>query len=246
MTTTIFKEKKLSQDKEIKRKIGVILSKIYREITIKGRPVKDVRINLLINEMRQEEAVGGRLGRGLTHVGEALWFGIYDGHRLHTDEDVAKVFDALYDYNKACMVRQSDKKKAMEKQTTIEAYPLTLDEYQEGAMSTCMESSANYVYMAEGMVGEMGEFTSKVAKAIRKGEARIDGNQLHWTDELGAGLKAELGDIMWFVAGLARAFGWTLNEVAAANLEKLAARKKAGTINGNGDGIKEGEGRTRA
>lgn len=246
MTTTIFKEKKLSQDQEIKRKIGVILSKIYREVTIKGRPVKDVRINRLINEMRQEEAVDGRLGKGLTHVGEALWFGIYDGHRLHTDEDVTKVFDALYDYNKTCMVRQSDKRKAMEKQTTIEAYPLTLDEYQEGAMSTCMKSSANYVYMAEGMVGEMGEFTSKVAKAIRKGQAHIDGNALYGTDELKEGLKAELGDILWFVAGMAHTMDWSLNEVATANLEKLAARKQAGTINGDGDGIKNGEGRTRA
>lgn len=145
------------------------------------------------------------------------------------------------------MTMKSTKKELSQEETgRLEAYPLTLDEYQEGAMSTCMESSANYVYMAEGMVGEMGEFTSKVAKAIRKGEARIDGNQLHGTDELGAGLKAELGDIMWFVAGLAGVFGWTLNEVATANLEKLAARKKAGTINGNGDGIKEGEGRTRA
>jgi hypothetical protein len=31
--------------------------------------------------------------------------------------------------------------------------------------------------------------------------------------------------------------GWSLEEVAQQNLEKLAARKQAGTIDGNGDGI---------
>jgi hypothetical protein len=31
--------------------------------------------------------------------------------------------------------------------------------------------------------------------------------------------------------------GWTLEEVAQQNLDKLSARQKVGTIDGNGDGI---------
>ena len=50
-------------------------------------------------------------------------------------------------------------------------------------------------------------------------------------------LKKELGDILWQTAGLAHVMGWTLEDVAQMNLDKLAARKEAGTIDGNGDGI---------
>jgi hypothetical protein len=35
--------------------------------------------------------------------------------------------------------------------------------------------------------------------------------------------------------------GWSLEEVAQQNLDKLAARKVAGTIDGNGDGIIRGK-----
>jgi hypothetical protein len=31
--------------------------------------------------------------------------------------------------------------------------------------------------------------------------------------------------------------GWSLEKVAQMNLDKLSARKEAGTIDGNGDGI---------
>lgn len=117
----------------------------------------------------------------------------------------------------------------------------TLNEYQAQAMTTCKPTSHNYVYMAEGMVGEMGEFTSKVAKAIRKGEVAINDNQLMAVNsdmdmtELMNGLKGELGDILWFVAGLASVFGWNLEDVGYENLLKLQSRKARGKIEGNGD-----------
>ena len=43
--------------------------------------------------------------------------------------------------------------------------------------------------------------------------------------------------MLWQLAGLCSVMGWDLEDVAAENLEKLAARKKAGTIDGDGDGI---------
>lgn len=46
---------------------------------------------------------------------------------------------------------------------------MTLQEYQERAMTTCMPTSENFAYMMLNLVGEVGEFVSKVAKAIRKG-----------------------------------------------------------------------------
>lgn len=52
---------------------------------------------------------------------------------------------------------------------------MELNEYQKRAMTTCMESCDNFSYMFLNLVGEVGEFASKVAKAIRKKELAIGG-----------------------------------------------------------------------
>lgn len=123
--------------------------------------------------------------------------------------------------------------------------------YQEKAMTTCMESSNNFSYMFLNLVGEVGEFASKVAKEIRKGNLVIGAtampnkimpyvNEDEWwaKDEE---LMKEAGDILWQLSGLCSVMGWSLEEVAQMNLDKLAARKVAGTIDGNGDGIIRGK-----
>lgn len=106
-----------------------------------------------------------------------------------------------------------------------------------------MPSSENFSYMFLNLVGEVGEFASKVAKQIRKGRVRIEENHLtpnilveEWTKEEEE-LKKEAGDILWQLSGVCSVMGWTLEEVAQMNLDKLAARKAAGTIDGSGDGI---------
>ena len=126
---------------------------------------------------------------------------------------------------------------------------MELNDYQNKAMSTCMDSSRNMSYMAMGLVSEVGEFAGKIAKAIRKGDVHIGNNDqdsdLHYTIGFMAGpdrcrewesdLKHELGDILWFAAGIAEVMGWTLEEVAQENIDKLASRQKRGVIEGNGD-----------
>lgn len=113
---------------------------------------------------------------------------------------------------------------------------MTLNEYQKQAMTTCMESSNNFAYMFLNLVGEVGEFASKVAKAIRKDllsigySRKIQRNQLvemhlNVIDANEEELKKECGDILWQIAGLAQTMGWTLEEVAQMNLDKLASRK---------------------
>lgn len=128
---------------------------------------------------------------------------------------------------------------------------LTLSEYQEKAMSTCMPSSENFSYMFLNLVGEVGEFASKIAKAIRKEQVTIGGlygmeksssNDLIYrkfkeANEQKVELQKEAGDILWQLSGLCSVMGWSLEEVAKMNLDKLAARKAIGTIDGNGDGI---------
>lgn len=128
---------------------------------------------------------------------------------------------------------------------------MTLNEYQEKAMTTCMATCENVSYMLLNLVGEVGEFSSKLAKHIRKGEMTIGGralpNQLQATSKLESildadhALRKESGDILWQLSGLCKVMGWTLEEVAVENLEKLAERKKNGTIDGSGDGVTKEE-----
>lgn len=133
---------------------------------------------------------------------------------------------------------------------------MELNEYQKKAMTTCMPSSENFSYMLLNLVGEVGEFASKVAKGIRKGHCSIGlepkiAEEYDTTDETIANelwqfcgiderteeLKKEAGDVLWQLSGLCSVMGWSLNDVAQMNLDKLAARKAVGTIDGDGDGI---------
>ena len=131
---------------------------------------------------------------------------------------------------------------------------MKLNDYQKRAMSTCMPSCKNISYMLLNLVGEVGEFASKIAKAIRKNQVSIGGktslnrNILTVRDDspetmdfdvlaFDSELKKEAGDILWQLSGLCTVMGWDLEDVAQLNLDKLAARKAAGTIDGNGDGI---------
>jgi len=118
---------------------------------------------------------------------------------------------------------------------------MELNEYQDKAMTTCMPSSDNFAYMMLNLVGEVGEFSSKVAKGIRKKDLDIKSNELRAigifddTINIENELKCELGDICWQVAGLCKVMGWTLEEVCQANLDKLASRQDRGVIDGSGD-----------
>lgn len=118
---------------------------------------------------------------------------------------------------------------------------MELNEYQEKAMTTCLKSCDNVSYMAFNLVGEVGEFCSKLAKAIRKGQIKIEDNQLVWLldgaerDELETALKMEAGDVLWQLSGLCKIMGWKLEDIAQTNLAKLASRKERGVIDGNGD-----------
>ena len=129
---------------------------------------------------------------------------------------------------------------------------MQLNDYQKAAMTTCMESSNNFSYMFLNLVGEVGEFASKVAKEIRKENMCIGVNDQKKNEHFWLGhdgdsyakeqeLKKEAGDVLWQLSGLCTVMGWSLEEVAQTNLDKLAARKAAGTIDGNGDGILRGK-----
>lgn len=73
-----------------------------------------------------------------------------------------------------------------------------------------VKSKSNY---AMGLAGESGEVVDLIKKEIHHGHP-----------ENPEKVKNELGDVMHYVAGLAAMYGWTLEEVATANIMKLSTR----------------------
>jgi len=45
----------------------------------------------------------------------------------------------------------------------------------------------------------------------------------------------EIGDVLWYIAADARDLGFTLEEIAKMNIEKLESRQKRNVISGSGD-----------
>ena len=104
-----------------------------------------------------------------------------------------------------------------------------LDMYQKVALTTAIYPREQaIIYPTLGLTGEAGEVANKVKKIIRDGSNSKD-------EKLVSEIKAEIGDCLWYIAVLADDFDIKLSDIASANLEKLANRKKKGTIHGSGD-----------
>lgn len=106
---------------------------------------------------------------------------------------------------------------------------MKLNEYQEKAIETAIYGAGhNIVYPTLGLAGEAGELANKVKKVLR------DNNGV-FTDEIKEDLAKETGDTLWYIAALAQDLGYTLEEIARENLEKLQSRKARNVIGGSGD-----------
>ena len=107
---------------------------------------------------------------------------------------------------------------------------MDLSEYQALSRRTATYPRAgeDMTYPALGLCGEAGEVAEKVKKTIRD-----DGGVL--SDERREALSRELGDVLWYVSQLATEAGLDLEELAEANLEKLASRQRRSVLHGSGD-----------
>ena len=100
---------------------------------------------------------------------------------------------------------------------------MLIEEYQELAFKTALETAKNPAYMVSNLTSEAGEVAGKYAKWIRDGIL----------DE--EGMQKEVGDVLWQIAGLSTVMGWSLADLASKNLQKLAQRQINNTLTGSGD-----------
>ena len=98
--------------------------------------------------------------------------------------------------------------------------------YQEWARTTSVLTTdrGRVDYGLLNMAGEVGEITSKHAKAVR------DGTELDVKD-----LTKEVGDLMWSIACYCDGMGIEFDDVFYGNMHKLNSRKARNKIAGSGD-----------
>ena len=97
---------------------------------------------------------------------------------------------------------------------------MTLDEYQAAATRTLnprLDSQEQMLDAAAGLAEEAGEILGVIRKHAFQSR---DLNREQ--------LKLELGDALWCLAVTARSAGFTLDDIAAANVAKLQYRHPAG------------------
>lgn len=122
---------------------------------------------------------------------------------------------------------------------------LTFNDYQDLSEETAIYPGkgtlVGLMYVGLGL-GEAGETQGKIKKILRDDFdaadiayiGKIEGASIYTGDKV-AQLKAELGDILWYVAQTATELGLDLSDIAEANLEKLNSRKERGVLKGSGD-----------
>ena len=106
-----------------------------------------------------------------------------------------------------------------------------MNAYQNKSQETAIypkENNMDLIYTVLGLTGEAGELANKVKKIIRDDDGKL-------RPEVKKALQDELGDVLWYIAGVAKALNISLDEVAFRNLAKLQSRKDRGKIGGSGD-----------
>lgn len=78
-------------------------------------------------------------------------------------------------------------------------------------------------FFEENLNGEAGEVADKIKKHLRDGKLDI-GSVIY-----------ELGDVCWYIARLAEAFGYQFEDVLEINRSKLESRKTRNVLTGSGD-----------
>ena len=110
------------------------------------------------------------------------------------------------------------------------SFLLNFDTFQNAALNIGRFDAIkdDVKYMTLGLCGEAGELANKVKKIFRD-----DGGAV--TDKRRAEIIFEIGDCLWYLAGLSRQMGIPFSVAAYLNLCKVEKRIKNKTLHGDGD-----------
>ena len=98
---------------------------------------------------------------------------------------------------------------------------MTFKEYQDQAQTTAAypDMGNNFIYPTLGLAGEAGEVADKIKKVIRDNGGIV-------SDDKKLDLIKELGDVLWYISQLSWELGFSLEDVALNNLNKLSTKSQ--------------------
>jgi NTP pyrophosphatase (non-canonical NTP hydrolase) len=112
----------------------------------------------------------------------------------------------------------------------ISGKSMNFNEYQQKSRKTAKYPAIGHpvIYPTLGLVNEAGEVAGKIKKVFRDKGGEVN-------EETKSALKAELGDVLWYLTQVSTELGLSLDEVAEYNIQKLYSRLERGKIRGDGD-----------
>ena len=111
---------------------------------------------------------------------------------------------------------------------------MNLNDYSTQAIATLLggqgldDMDARLLDQVFGLVGESGEVAEKFKKIIRDKHGAI-------SDDDKQEIIKELGDILWYINSISHILGFSLEDIAQKNLDKVTDRKVRGAQRGSGD-----------
>ena len=107
---------------------------------------------------------------------------------------------------------------------------MNFSDYQQKSRATAKYPVIGHavIYPTLGLTNEAGEVAGKIKKIFRDKEGIIGEAERE-------ALKAELGDVLWYLSQICTELDISLDEIAEYNLTKLLDRQVRGKIQGDGD-----------
>lgn len=107
----------------------------------------------------------------------------------------------------------------------------TFNEYEEEAMNTAVYDG-EVIYPTLGLVSEAGEVADKIKKMLRDEDVDLG---FEMSEEQRKAVALEVSDCLWYITALASDLGYSLEDIANMNIEKLRDRMDRNAIHGSGD-----------